>query len=180
MAVQTKMTAAEFLQLPELNQPTELIDGEVIMAPAPRDSHQNTVFKAAKYVESTAPSGEIRVSPIDVYLDDTNVVQPDVMWIGTESSCMLVDDAYWRGAPDLVVEVLSPSTALRDKGKKFRLYEKYGVREYWMVEPIARYVEVWYLNEGRFVLHGVFGVGETFTSAVFGQKVVEVSAIFGG
>jgi Uma2 family endonuclease len=179
MAVQAKITADDFLQLPETNLPTELIDGEIIVAPAPKASHQNTVFSSAKTIEKIAPHGKVYISPIDVYLDERNVVQPDVMWNGTDSQCILIDDSYWRGAPDLVVEVLSPSTALRDKQTKFRLYEKYGVREYWMVEPAAQYVEVWYLVEGKFALHGVFGVGETFTSTVFGNKSVDVSLIFG-
>ena len=81
----------------------------------------------------------------------SNAVQPDVLWNSPASRCVLVDDAYFRGAPDLVVEVLSPSTALRDKQTKFRLYEKYGVREYWIVEPTAQYVEVWALVEAKFV-----------------------------
>ncbi|MCZ2094973.1 MAG: Uma2 family endonuclease, partial [Anaerolineae bacterium] len=93
MAVQTKITADEFLQLPETNTLTELIDGEIVVAPAPRDSHQDTVFEAAKYVERIAPHGKIRLAPIDVYLDDINVVQPDVMWNGADSPCVLIDDA---------------------------------------------------------------------------------------
>ncbi len=180
MAVQTKITADEFLQLPETNTLTELIDGEIVVAPAPRASHQNAVFTCAKAVEKAAPDGKVYLAPIDVYLDDTNVVQPDVMWNGADSLCILIDDAYWRGAPDLVIEVLSPSTALRDKQAKFRLYEKHDVREYWIVEPTARYVEVWYHGGEAFALHGVFGAGDTFTSAVLGQKAVDVSAMFGG
>ncbi len=179
MAVQTKMTAAEFLELPETSQRTELIDGEIIVAPAPRDSHQDTVFEAAKYVERIAPQGKVRLSPVDVYLDESNVVQPDVIWNSHNSPCILIADSYWQGAPDLVVEVLSPSTALRDKRTKFQLYEKYGVREYWIVDAIAHYVEVWLHVEGKFSLHGVFGTGETFVSKVLGEKQVEVSSIFG-
>ena len=75
--------------------------------------------------------------------------------------------------------MLSLSTALRDKQAKFRLYEKHGVGEYWLVEPIARYIEVWYRSDEKFALHGVFGAGETFLSAVSGQQPVEVAAIFG-
>jgi Uma2 family endonuclease len=134
MAIQTKMTAAEFLQLPETTEHIELIDGEIVVAPSPRDSHQYTGFESAKYIERIAPHGRIRVSPIDLHLDESNVVQPDVMWNGPDSPCVLIDDAFWQGSPDLVLEILSPSTALRDKREKFRLYEKYGVREYWIAD----------------------------------------------
>ncbi len=159
--------------------PTELINGEIFVAPAPRDSHQKTVFRAAKYIESIAPEGEIRVSPIDVYLDDINVVQPDVMWNGVDSPCVLVEDAYWRGAPDLVVEVLSPSTALRDKSTKFQLYEQFGVREYWIIDPTGQYIEVYVLTAGKFARQGVFGGSDSFTSAVLAGKSVAAAAIFG-
>jgi Uma2 family endonuclease len=86
---------------------------------------------------------------------------------------------YWQGALDLVMEILSPSTALYDKRAKFRLYEKYDVREYWIADAQARYIEVGRRVEENFILYGVFGAGETFTAAVLGDKTVEVSALFG-
>ena len=179
MAVQTKMTAQEFLQLPESQTFTELINGEIIVSPAPKDSHQSTVFETAKYVERLAPHGKVRLAPIDVYLDESNVIQPDVMWNSSESQCILIEDDYWRGAPDLIVEVLSRSTALRDKRAKFHLYEEHGVKEYWIVDALARYVEVWRQQEGEFVHNGIYGEGETFVSAVLDEKVVEVLSLFG-
>ena len=69
---------------------------------------------------------------MDVYLNDSNVVQPDVLWVATDSeACVLVDNKYWKGAPDVIVEVLSFSTANRDYRVKYDLYEKHGVRAYW-------------------------------------------------
>jgi len=179
MAVQTKITAEEFLKLPETSQRMELIDGEIIVAPAPRISHQNTIYSAAKTVEQAAPHGKVHLSPTDVYLDEFDVVQPGLMWNSRESQCVQVGDAYFRGAPDLVIEVLSPSTALRDKGAKFRLYEKHGVGEYWMADAVAKYVEVWRRDGDKFVRYGVFGAGETFVSVVLGEKTINVDAIFG-
>jgi len=179
MAVQAKITADEFLQLPESQTLTELIDGEIIVSPAPEPMHQIRTARAYDVIKALVPGGIVLFSPIDVYLSTNDVVQPDVLWISPESNCK-IEQKFLSGAPDLVVEVLSPSTALRDKQTKFRLYEKYGVREYWIVEPTAQYIEVWSLVEGKFTLHGVFGAGETFTSAVLGDKSVAVSAIFGG
>jgi len=178
MAVQTKMTAKEFLQLPESLTLTELIDGELIMAPAPVPKHQLTSAHLYDTVKAIAPGGTIIFAPIDVYFTETDVVQPDLLWIAPEGQCK-IGEKYLSGAPDLIVEVLSPSTALRDKQGKFRLYEKHGVREYWIIEPTAQYIEVWVRADEKFTLHGVFGAGETFTSIVLGQKTVEVASIFG-
>ena len=178
MAIQTKMTAAEFLQRPETNQIVELIDGEILVS-APKPSHQRASFESAKYIESIAPHGIVFQAPQDVYLDESNVVQPDVMWNGPDSQCSLIDDSSWRGAPDLVLEILSPSTVSRDKGIKFQLYEKHGVREYWIMNVSAHQIEVWRLADAKFVQLGIYGAGETFVSTVLGDKTVEVSALFG-
>ena len=180
MAVQTKMTAAEFLELPETMDRVELIDGEIVtMAPAPEPNHQIGAARAYDVVKALAPGGIVLFSPIDVHLGANDVVQPDVLWISPESNCT-IEQKFLSGAHDLVVEILSPSTALRDKQVKFRLYEKYGVREYWIIEPTVHYVEVWQQVGGKFALLGVYGIGETFVSAVLAQKSVEVSPIFGG
>jgi Uma2 family endonuclease len=179
MAIQTKITAEEFLHLPESQTPTELINGEIIVAPAPELYHQDIVLQTAILIKTTAPDGKVYIAPVDVHLDDVNVTQPDVLWLSPDSQCSAVDGKRLFGAPDLVVEVLSPSTALRDKSVKFQLYEKYGVREYWIIEPTGQYVEVWLLTDGKFARHGVFGGSDSFTSAVLGDKSVAAAAIFG-
>ncbi len=117
-------------------------------------------------------------SPIDVHLGANDVVQPDVV-DQPESNCR-IEQKFLSGAPDLVVEILSPSTALRDKQVKFRLYEKLWRPRILIIEPTVRYVEVWQQVDGKFALLGVYGIGEIFVSAVLGQKPVEVSPIFGG
>jgi Uma2 family endonuclease len=177
MAVQTRMTASEFLNLPESNLPVELIDGEVVMSPTPVPGHQTLVLQLAIVIRSLGEEGKVYVAPLDVYLDDDNVVQPDVLWIGPASRCE-IGEKHLSGAPDLVVEVLSPSTAQRDKITKFRLYEKHGVREYWIVDPTAQYIEVFNREETRFQLEGIFAPGETFPSKVLFERAVDVSVIF--
>jgi Uma2 family endonuclease len=179
MAVQTKMTTAEFLELPETNERIELIDGAVVVT-APELDHQDYLLNTAVVLRNLAPHGKVRVAPVDVHLDDADIVQPDVLWTSPESACIPVGKKYLRGAPELVIEVLSPSTALRDKQTKFHLYEKHGVRECWIIDPLNQYLEVWQSIEGRFVLLGVYGAGDTFASAVLGQKTVDVGALFGG
>ncbi len=176
MAVQTRMTAAEFLALPETNLPMALIDGEVIMSPSPTGPHQFLLFDVAKLIDRLIPNGRVVIAPMDVHLDELNVVQPDIMWIAEGSNCILVEMKHFRGAPDLVVEVLSPGTARLDRKDKFHLYEKFGVREYWMVDPAEKLLEVWNRAEGRFSRLDVFGPDEKFTSPLLG--VVETKAVF--
>jgi Uma2 family endonuclease len=176
---QTRLTAAEFAQLPETNTPTELIDGEVVMTPAPKYVHQKVVLALAKLIEQMGAGGVTCIAPIDVYLDEANVVQPDVLWAsGPESRAQLGEDGYWHGAPDLVVAVLSPATARYDRSEKFRLYEKHGTLEYWLVDPEAEYVEVWRREEGGFQRQGVYGPGDAFKSTVLGGKKADLKKIF--
>jgi Uma2 family endonuclease len=176
------MTAEEFSQLPETSQPMELIHGEVIVSPTPKDPHQDAtgaVYAWFLYVvKPTIPSGQPKIAPLDVYLDDENVVQPDVFWIhGADSKCKLGEDGYWHGAPDLIVEVLSPGTRKHDRKIKFELYERQGVREYWMIDPVDTLVEVFTWVDGRYQLLGVYDIGETFTSPLLGLNV-ELKTIF--
>ncbi len=175
---QIRMTAAEFKQLPESSEHIELIYGETIVSPTPKFVHQKLVFLIAKLVESLTSKGTVVLSPMDVYLDDENVVQSDIFWVsGPESNCQLGDDDYWHGAPDLVVEIASPSTARLDRTVKFDLYEKFGVREYWLVDPLAQYFEVWKLGAGKFQRGGAFGPSDKFESAVLSQTV-DMAAVF--
>jgi Uma2 family endonuclease len=175
MAIETRMTAAEFLALPETNLPTELIDGEVYRI-APVVEHQRASKDVFKLIDRLAPNGEVFYAPLDVYFDDINVVQPDVMWVASNSDRCIVLEKYLRGAPDLIVEILSPGSVKNDRKKKFRLYEKYGVLEYRMIDLKEKLVEVWQLQDGKFVLLDVYGVDETFISPLLGK--VEVKAIF--
>ncbi len=170
--VQARMTAAEYAQLGETTQPMELIDGEIVMAPAPVDEHQVLAIAFLDLLKEIAPGGERRIAPCDVHLDRHNVVQPDVFWVsGAGSACRLGADGYWHGAPDLVIEVLSPATALRDRREKFNLYEKHGVREYWLADPAAKSVEVYRLAKGKFQRVGVYGPDDAFESAILGAAV---------
>jgi Uma2 family endonuclease len=169
--IKQRMTAAEFLQLPETMQKMELIEGELIVSPSPVLRHQKIVFAIAKLLDSLKPNGLVVVSPMDVEFDINDVYQPDTFWIAESGKAVEVE-GHIVGAPDLIVEVLSPSTAKYDKKQKFNTYEKFGVREYWMADPDGEYIEVWVLKNKKFARLGIFDKDENFDSQALGKNVV--------
>lgn len=136
----------------------ELIDGKVIaMSPRPTTDHYHVSFNIA-YIFTTYLRGK-RCTPfgdgVDLYLTETDRFIPDGMVV-CDTEKIKRDGVH--GAPDLVVEVLSPSTAKRDRGYKKNAYESAGVPEYWLVNPADRSVEVYRLAEGRYVLDNVYSI----------------------
>jgi Uma2 family endonuclease len=174
----TQMTYTEYLQLPESLERMELIEGELIVPPAPSDDHQSLVTYLAACLIALIPEGTWRVAPTDVILTLNTVVQPDLFWIAPDSSRCTLKDKKWHGAPDLVVEILSPSTALYDKREKYALYEKHGVREYWLIDPAAHLVEVYVLDKTHFQRAGVYARTDTFQSPTLFQREVELVRVF--
>jgi Uma2 family endonuclease len=152
-------------ELPESNLPMELWAGELIMSPTPNPTHQRLVFNLASLLRDFVTQkklGEVFLSPLDVVLSQRQVVQPDVFFIA-KSRLHLVTDRV-RCAPDLAVEVLSPGRRRRDRVDKKDLYEQFGVREYWIVDPEARTIEVLALEKGAFKLHALAEQGEPAAS----------------
>lgn len=177
--VKTQMTLEEFKALTESTQPTELIQGALIVSPAPKDPHQRTSMQALAYFVKLDIQAEIRHQPTDLYLNE-NVLQPDIFVVLTNNhTCTLQDDSYWHGPPDLVIEIVSPSTERRDRGAKFDIYEQYGVREYWLIEALAQYIEVYVHDGEKFARYGVFGPDSSFESPVLSGQQIDVSAVLG-
>jgi Uma2 family endonuclease len=175
--VRERISAAEYFALPETTQPTQLIDGEIIEMPSPTPEHQDIVLEIAYFLKTLAKGRGWRVfvAPLDVEFDEFNAPQPDVIVVMPGSQCR-VTDSRLIGAPDLIAEVLSPGTEKNDRSGKFRLYEKHGVREYWLVDPEPRLVEVWTLQGERFTRLDVFGTDERFASPLLGE--IAVSDLF--
>ncbi len=148
-----RYTYADYARLPE-GAPYQLIHGELVMSPAPSVYHQRLIGRVFRMLDAFVREhdlGEAFVSPIDVYLSEEDTPQPDIAFVANERAG-IVGEQQIEGAPDLVVEVLSPSTGYYDlKGKK-RLYEAHGVKEYWIVDPKGREVEVYGNTDGGFVL----------------------------
>jgi Uma2 family endonuclease len=176
----TRINASEYLRLyPETTQPMELIDGEVIILSSPTNPHQYIVGRLHwQLMNIVVPNqlGQVLLSPSDLHLDEHNIFQPDLFFIAqTNTSCQLAEDGYWYGAPDICIEVLSSSTAKRDRTVKFHTYAQNGVREYWIIDPNTRYVEVYTLSGSNYQQQGVYEEGDTFSSGVLPQFSVKVA-----
>jgi Uma2 family endonuclease len=174
------MTRAQFLALPQTNLPTEYVNGVAIMSPTPIKRHQDTVQETTFTLRALFPKslGSLNFAPLDVHIDGVNTVQPDVFWVSAENTrCNLGEDGYWYGAPDLVIEVLSPATEKRDRGEKFKLYETAGVREYWLIGK--DYVEVYQRLEEKFARVGVFGAGESFATSLVADVTIDAGKLLG-
>jgi Uma2 family endonuclease len=166
-----RVTTAEFYSLyPEMNTPVELIEGAVIVSPSAVPRHQEVVGNIYAFLRGVAVSGaRVFVAPLDVQLDDENSVQPDVFWIAPRNTTIVAEKRI-EGVPHLMVEVVSPGSVRMDRVVKFRLYERFGVREYWLADPEG-VLEVFTLREGQFDRVGVYESGEAFHSPVLDRSV---------
>jgi Uma2 family endonuclease len=149
----------------------EIIDGVLYMTPAPNWWHQQTLLEIAIYLRNfveTAGLGEIAIAPLDVELAPNTVVQPDIIVILNEHRERIT---YSRviGAPDLAVEVISPGTRTHDRRRKFAVYVRYGIPEYWLVNPETRTIEIYALEEGAYQPPGVFRGQGTLRSRIVPQ-----------
>ena len=158
----------------------ELHDGELIIVTSPSKVHQRLVLKLGSLLAAfvaTGNLGEIFIAPFDVFFTNTNVVQPDILFISREREHIAMDNKV-QGAPDLVVEILSPSTAGRDRTFKRTLYERHGVKEYWMVDTDAKNISVLILGENGYELAGIYGEGQTLTSPTLPGFSLNLDDIF--
>lgn len=134
----------------------ELIDNAIYMSPSPKFKHQKALqaisFRLQEAVVSTE-LGEVIVAPFDVYLDETsNAVQPDIIVVLEENLSILDPEGHIHGVPDLLVEILSPGNKDHDLVRKKDLYEKFGVKEYWIVDPEDKKTIGYSFSNGKYEL----------------------------
>jgi Uma2 family endonuclease len=174
-----RFTYSDYLQLPEDNR-YEILDGEIYVVPAPNIRHQRLSKRIVGFlirqIEETG-HGEILPAPCDVVFSDENVVQPDILFVRKER-LGIIGEANIREAPDLVVEILSPGTRGRDLEIKRKLYARFGVQEYWIVDPEAATVEVLVWSDMGYASAGVYCSRDRLLSPLLPELNLPVAEIF--
>ena len=152
--VQPRVSYADLERAPEDGRRYELYDGEVFVVPAPLPRHQVVQHLIADMLRDfAANSGGFAVpSPIDIVFSEYNVLQPDVVFFRADRRHLVDLDRVIRHPPDLCVEVISPSTQETDRGRKMQMFARFDVPEYWIVDPLARRIEVYRLERSSYAL----------------------------
>jgi len=176
-----KFTYKDYKSLPESETKRyELIEGELIIVPSPNEYHQRISgrleFILRAFVEDKN-LGRVYDAPFDVVFSKEDVVQPDILFISKARSKIITEEGI-RGAPDLVIEILSPATSERDQTYKKTLYARHGVREYWIVDPEEKTIEVMTLGKAGFESSGSYGKMDTMKSPVFPNLAINLSEVF--
>jgi Uma2 family endonuclease len=174
-----RFTYQDYRNLPEESR-YDIVDGDLQMSPSPTTVHQRIVLRLAEILSAWARSsgaGEVFVAPCDVILSETDVVQPDVLFVSRERGPIVQEKGVF-GAPDLIAEILSPATAERDRTVKAKLYARAGVRELWLVDPASRTIEVLTAAPSGFLPAAIFRDADRVRSAVVKGLDLDPGKIF--
>ncbi len=150
------------------------------MSPSPRTFHQviaGRIYSLILRFLEKHPLGEVFIAPLDVFLNDVNIYQPDVIFVSSRRKAIITEQGI-EGAPDLVVEILSPGTARFDKGSKRKVYARTGVKELWMVDPEARTIQVYLPGHASDTPAATHGAKATLTSPLLPGLRLDLCAIF--
>jgi len=179
--VQGQWRYADYLRLPDDGRRYEIIEGVLYVANAPGFDHQFTVTEIIYFFKSFVREhqlGVVLTAPFEVHLSETTKpVQPDVLFIRKDRQ-PTAGTQFFEGAPDLLVEVISPSSIRLDRKIKFDTYEQTGVTEYWLVDPKLRAVEVYTLARGEYALLGQYTSDELIESKVLAGLAIKANALF--
>ncbi len=169
MPVDIRLTYEDFCLLPNDGKRYEIIDGALFVTPAPRRPHQKVGGNLYYYLTDFVKShrlGEVYFAPFDVVFSQYDVVQPDILYVSNSRASLLTDKNV-QGAPDLVVEILSESTAAIDRTTKLKLYARFGVEEYWTFDPEGPSAEVYRRQAGGLELVSRLQANDSLTSPLF-------------
>lgn len=173
-----KISALEYEKFPE-GPPQQLIDGEIVTTPSPGFLHQSIVLEISALLKDHVRDkslGYVNISPIDVFLKEDEVYQPDIIFISSEQKNIIGEKV--KGTPDLVVEVLSPSTAYYDLTHKKHVYEETGVKEFWVVDPEGKSVEIYENVNNAFMLFSKARVKGVVSSKLLSGLKIEIQNLF--
>ncbi|MCL0057380.1 Uma2 family endonuclease [Dehalococcoidia bacterium] len=175
-----RFTYEDYLRLPNDRKQYQIIEGEVCVVPSPAPRHQDTLRKLTILLSNFVERhklGRVYIAPCDVILSDEDVVQPDIFFISNEREYIIAEKNI-QGVPDLVVEILSASSAKLDRALKMKLYERFGVKEYWLVDPVKEEIEALTLEGEGYQSLGVFGIRQSFESLYLTGLKVDLREVF--
>ena len=178
----TRITYEEYLNGPEIKQRYEIVDGIMILPPGPSTGHQRVLGRMYKLLDAFASEqqlGEIFIAPLDVVIqrEPLRTRQPDLLFVSGARADIV--GQVIEGAPDLVVEILSPSNSRPAMEEKLADYARLEVQECWLMSPEAHSVEVMELGEGQGQRVGIFGLGDQVHSQVLPGMGLAVTEVFG-
>jgi len=175
-----RMTYAEYRAMADDGKRYELVEGVLREMPSPTTIHQRILgllFTILHLYVVDNKLGEVFVAPLDVHLTDELVYQPDVLFVAKDGKAQVTERDV-SGAPDLVVEIVSPASRNMDRKEKAGNYAEHGVKEYWLVYPEATLIEVFGLRDGKFQMLGRYGEGETLRSEVLAGLEFVTDTVF--
>ena len=175
-----RYTLEDFLAIPEGYPRYEFWDGELIEMVSPTSRHQiisANLFRLLDAHCQTRDLGIVLTAPLDVTLSRRYIFQPDLLFIAKARAAKLIGERI-TGAPDLVVEILSPATSARDLNQKRKLYARHGVQEYWIVDPDDQTIEVQRLQGKVLSTLGIYEKGQKLTSPTFKGLSVDIGRVF--
>lgn len=180
-AEERKITVTEFFEMDlEEGYFYELINGKIVRKQAPSPAHQHASMEITTLMNNFIKEkqlGKLFAAPIDVFFDAHSNAQPDILFIKKERDFLITKDGI-MGAPDLIVEILSPSTFKLDRTDKFDLYLYFGVSEYWIVDPKNQSIEVYILTDNRYKMVSFAIENGVVESKVLDGLMIEVNRIF--
>lgn len=174
-----RFTYEDYVLLPE-DRRHEVIDGELFVTPAPTPFHQIVLIRLMRRIEDFVEArglGTVLHAPCDVVLSEYDVLQPDILFVSSEHR-PIIGEKYVGPAPDLVVEVLSPSTESRDRVAKAKRYATFGVREMWLVDPAGKTIEVLVNTEEGFRRDAIYAEPDTVRSVILSGLAFPAAPVF--
>lgn len=184
IVLEKKMTWKEFREMEvddDDNFIYELINGILMRRTSPILSHQKISWKLSHAFEAfnlKKKIGSFFAAPTDVYLDDNNGVVPDISFVANERNFLIENGEYIAGPPDLIVEIISPGSVKRDRVEKKELYERFSVKEFWLIDPANRTVEIYLIEQDAYLLHAFLEEEGKLTATTAKGFEMEISELF--
>lgn len=174
------VTRHEYAMIPVGAPNYQLIEGDLVMAPSRNTPHQNIVGRLYSIILGYLdqhPIGRVFIAPLDVYLSDINVYQPDIFFVSKENAS-IVEEHGIEGAPDLVIEVLSKSSERFDLGPKRAIYGRTGVEEMWVIDPKKRTLALYRLTDDAATPVATYKAKQKFTSELLPGLTIDLAIVF--